>query len=44
MAIEIPERSVFKASEVCSIAEVQPYVLKSWEAEFPSLGKLKGDA
>tara|TARA_B100000029_G_scaffold502077_1_gene576710 strand:+ start:73 stop:564 length:492 start_codon:yes stop_codon:yes gene_type:complete len=44
MAIEIPERSVFKASEVCSIAEVQPYVLKSWEAEFPSLGKSKGDA
>ena len=44
MAIEIPKRSVFKASEVCSIAEVQPYVLKSWEAEFPSLGKSKGDA
>mgnify|MGYP003307185288 FL=1 len=44
MAVEIPKRSVFKASEVCSIAEVQPYVLKSWEAEFPSLGKSKGDA
>ena len=44
MAIEIPKRSVFKASEVCSIAEVQPYVLKSWEAEFPALGKSKGDA
>jgi DNA-binding transcriptional MerR regulator len=44
MAVEIPKRSVFKASEVCSIAEVQPYVLKSWEAEFPALGKSKGDA
>mgnify|MGYP001169116861 FL=1 len=44
MAVEIPKRSVFKASDVCSIAEVQPYVLKSWEAEFPSLGKSKGDA
>ena len=44
MAVEIPKRSVFKASEVCSIAEVQPYVLKSWETEFPSLGKSKGDA
>ena len=44
MAVEIPKRSVFKASDVCSIAEVQPYVLKSWEAEFPALGKSKGDA
>ena len=44
MAVEIPKRSVFKASEVCSIAEVQPYVLRSWEAEFPVLGKSKGDA
>jgi len=44
MPVEIPKRSIFKASEVCSIAEVQPYVLKSWEAEFPALGKSKGDA
>ena len=44
MTVEIPKRSVFKASDVCSIAEVQPYVLKSWEAEFPALGKSKGDA
>lgn len=44
MAVEIPKQSVFKASDVCSIAEVQPYVLKSWEAEFPALGKSKGDA
>ena len=36
--IEIPDRQLFKAAEVCSIARVQPYVLKSWEGEFPALG------
>lgn len=36
--IEIPDRRLFKAAEVCSIARVQPYVLKSWEGEFPALG------
>lgn len=36
--IEIPDRPLFKAAEVCSIARVQPYVLKSWEGEFPALG------
>jgi DNA-binding transcriptional MerR regulator len=32
---------VFRAQEVCDIAQVQPYVLKSWEAEFPDLGVAK---
>ena len=36
--IEIPDRPLFKAAEVCSIARVQPYVLRSWEGEFPTLG------
>ncbi len=36
--IEIPDRPLFKAAEVCSIAKVQPYVLRSWEGEFPTLG------
>ena len=36
--VEIPDRPLFKAAEVCSIAGVQPYVLKSWEGEFPTLG------
>lgn len=35
---EIPDRDVFKASEVCEIAKLQPYVLRSWEKEFPGLG------
>jgi DNA-binding transcriptional MerR regulator len=35
---EIPKRALFKAAEVCDLAKVQPYVLRSWEAEFPELG------
>lgn len=37
----IPNRPVFRAQEVCEIAQVQPYVLRSWEAEFPDLGVAK---
>lgn len=40
--IDIPGRALFKAAEVCAIAEVQPYVLRSWETEFPGLGRAKG--
>ena len=36
--VEIPTRSLFRQPEVCEIAQVQPYVLRSWEAEFPDLG------
>ena len=35
---DIPDRELFKSSEVCEIAGVQPYVLRSWESEFPALG------
>jgi len=38
---EIPNRPVFRAQEVCDLAEVQPYVLRTWEAEFPDLGVAK---
>ena len=41
--IEIPNRSLFKASEVCDLVKLQPYVLRSWEAEFPGLGVAKAD-
>ena len=40
-AVEIPNRSLFRQPEVCEIAQVQPYVLRSWEAEFPDLGVAK---
>jgi DNA-binding transcriptional MerR regulator len=39
--VSIPNRAVFRPQEVCDLAEVQPYVLRSWEAEFPDLGVAK---
>jgi DNA-binding transcriptional MerR regulator len=39
--VEIPNRALFKPAEVCEIVKVQPYVLRSWEAEFPELGVAK---
>jgi DNA-binding transcriptional MerR regulator len=39
--VDIPKRSLFRPPEVCEIAKVQPYVLRSWEAEFPDLGVTK---
>jgi DNA-binding transcriptional MerR regulator len=39
--MEIPNRALFKAAEVCDIVDVKPYVLRSWEAEFPELGVSK---
>jgi DNA-binding transcriptional MerR regulator len=38
---EIPHRALFKAAEVCELVKVQPYVLRTWEAEFPELGVSK---
>jgi DNA-binding transcriptional MerR regulator len=39
--LEIPNRALFKASEVCDLVKLQPYVLRSWEVEFPGLGVAK---
>ena len=39
--VEIPNRALFKAAEVCDLVKVQPYVLRSWEAEFKDLGFTK---
>jgi DNA-binding transcriptional MerR regulator len=33
------KRELFKSPDVCQIAGLQPYVLRSWEAEFPGLGQ-----
>ena len=41
ITVEIPNRSLFRQPEVCEIAQVQPYVLRTWEAEFPELGVSK---
>ena len=37
------KRELFKAPEVCEMAQLQPYVLRTWEAEFPSLGHATSD-
>jgi DNA-binding transcriptional MerR regulator len=39
--VDIPKRALFKSAEVCDLVNVQPYVLRSWEAEFPELGVSK---
>ena len=35
---------LYKAADVCEIAQVQPYVLRSWEKEFPGIGVQKSPA
>jgi len=32
---------LFRAVEVCELAQLQPYVLRSWEKEFPGIGVQK---
>jgi DNA-binding transcriptional MerR regulator len=34
------KRELFKAAEVCEVVQVQPYVLRSWESEFPQIGQV----
>ena len=35
-----PKLERLRAADVCQIAQVQPYVLRTWEAEFPDLGQV----
>ena len=32
---------LYRAAEVCELARLQPYVLRSWEKEFPGIGVVK---
>ena len=32
---------LFKAADVCEMVQLQPYVLRSWEKEFPGIGVQK---
>jgi DNA-binding transcriptional MerR regulator len=32
---------LYKAADVCEMAQLQPYVLRSWEKEFPGIGVQK---
>jgi len=40
---KVQQRSIYKAAEVCALAELQPFMLRSWEAEFPDLGVANAD-
>ncbi len=37
MARAATEEKLYKIGEVCKVADLQPYVLRYWETEFPSL-------
>ena len=34
-----PKRELYKPADVCEVVQLQPYVLRSWEAEFPQIGE-----
>lgn len=38
--IKIPNKSHFKANEVCTLTGVKPYVLRFWESEFNEIDPL----
>jgi len=40
----IPDKLFYKIGEVSSIAQVEPYVLRYWESEFPFLKPRKNKA
>jgi len=39
--MEVLEKRMYKIGEVCRLADVQPYVLRYWETEFPALAPEK---
>lgn len=41
MAAEDRDKRTYKIGEVCRMADVQPYVLRYWETEFPALAPTK---
>src|SRR5262249_46338001 len=38
---EIPDKLFFKIGEVCKIVDIEPFVLRFWESEFPNLAPQK---
>ena len=34
---QIPDKLFFRIGEVCKIVDVEPFVLRFWESEFPNL-------
>lgn len=44
MERRIPNKLFFKIGEVCELTDTQPYVLRYWESEFPSLAPAKNSS
>lgn len=40
--VEIPNKLFFRIGEVCKLIQLEPYVLRFWETEFPMLSPAKG--
>jgi DNA-binding transcriptional MerR regulator len=40
-AVRTGEEKLYKIGEVCKLADLQPYVLRYWETEFPQLSPNK---
>jgi DNA-binding transcriptional MerR regulator len=38
----IPDKLYFQIGEVCRLLDLEPYVLRFWETEFPMLSPAKG--
>src|SRR5437899_3103487 len=38
---EIPDKLFFRIGEVCKIVDIEPFVLRFWETEFPNLAPQK---
>ena len=41
-SVEIPNKLYFRIGEVCRLLRLEPYVLRFWESEFPTLSPTKG--
>ena len=40
-AADLPDKGSYKIGEVCRLTDTQPYVLRFWESEFPTLAPQK---
>ncbi len=38
---QIPNKLFFRIGEVCKIVDIEPFVLRFWETEFPNLAPEK---
>jgi DNA-binding transcriptional MerR regulator len=41
--LDIPDKLYFRIGEVSKLLEVEPYVVRFWESEFPGLAPKKSD-